>query len=610
MLHWRSRGLVLTAFFGAAAAHATPYFVEATSRLGPQPCAGTGCYTNYVLLADLDGDGDLDIVLPSANGYFTKAQPAQPLVLLRNDGAANFTDASSAFAGGLSGWVREVAAGDIDSDGDLDLFAPDAWGGPDALLINDGKGTFTNEIAQRLSSSHSRAGSARFADVDADGDLDLLVGDWGTNPPQGAWSVHLFLNSGTGTFTPADARLPSTAGADGTGPVDLDLVDADGDFDLDLLIDAHNGNAQLWLNDGSGTFTDASAQLANQPSGLHYNPAVCDVDGDGDLDVWIDNGATGMNEQLLINSGNGTFTDQTAIRVTGNSSGADDNGLACLDVDGDGDLDVAIASLSANERILLNDGTGHFTASADAFPTVRDSTLGFDFGDLDGDGRLDAVTGQGESGSFVNRLYLGTAAAPIDARPPVFRAVEGVGSRSIGAAATVRFAVRDNAVTDTGPRLSAVEVELTPPGGTLQTVKATFMGGDLFRAVLPAQAIAGTVGWRACATDRRGNRACTSPASYQVSGGAPGPDGGPGASDADAGAPDAGAPDAGAPDAGAPDAGASDAGSFAGTTLDAGQGGPNTPSPPAGCSCASLSEVLAALALALAWRRRARFSPR
>jgi hypothetical protein len=123
-----------------------------------------------------------------------------------------------------------------------------------------------------------------------------------------------------------------------------------------------------------------------------------------------------------------TSADETSQRVSGNP-GADDNGVACIDADGDGDFDAAVMSLSGNERILWNDGTGHFTHNANdpGFPSVGDGTLWFDFGDVNGDGRLDCVTAQGESSSL-DRLYVGIAPAPIDGKPPAFRGVEALAS--------------------------------------------------------------------------------------------------------------------------------------------------------------------------------------
>lgn len=507
---------------------AVPLFVEDTAALGPQPCGpgpGTGCYTNYLILADLDGDGDLDVVFPNADGYYTQGA-AQPLVILENDGTGTFTDISAVAVGAFSGWLRQVALGDVDGDGDLDLYAPHAWGGDDAFFVNDG-GVYTDEASVRLD-ARSRAGAARFGDVDMDGDLDLFVSDWGTSPPDSAGSAHLYLNDGSGVFFLADERLPVTVSPDGAGPIDLDLFDADGDFDLDLLIDSRIGNAQLWRNDGAGSFSDVSAVFPNQPGGYAYGPSACDVDGDGDLDVWIDNATASNREQLLINDGAGGFTDETSSRVTGNPA-ADDNGVVCADVDGDGDLDAVIPSLTGNERVLMNDGSGVFAAVTDAFPAVSDATLWIDFGDLDGDHRLDAVTGQGEAGSYLNRLYRGLAAQPADDDPPVFRAVEAVASVPPGGTLRVRFAAQDASVTDVGPRLSGAGpwMEWTVDGVAQPDAVAVFSGGDLFRATagpLPSGR-AGT--YRVCATDAAGNSSCSAGHAFTIApGGGDDDDGG------------------------------------------------------------------------------------
>lgn len=519
---------------------ATPLFVEKTAQLGTQECgAGSdaGCYTNYVVIADLDGDQKLDVVFPNAKGYYTQATPAEPLVILKNDGAANFTDVSATAVGGFTGWLRQVALGDIDGDGDLDIAAPDAWGGNAALFVNDGSANFTDEAATRWNVT-TRAGSVRFADVDDDGDLDLFVGDWGSNPNPSnpsASSVHLSLNDGSGNFTAADDRLPATAFSDGSAtPIDLDVIDVNGDFRPDLLINARNGNLQLWINDRTGHFVDASATFPPKTGPYSYGPTACDVDGDGDLDVWVDNGHQVAWPQLLINDGSGTFTDETTARVPASVQGQDDNGVICADLDDDGDFDAVVLSLgdgsdaTASERMLINDGTGNFSLSPDAFPLVGDSTLGMDIADLDGDGKLDAVTGQGEQPGWTNRLYLGTNGAPVDARAPLFRAVEMAPTATVGSAETpvIHFAVQDAVTTDTGPRLSDVHVEWTGAGAP-QNVAVRFMGGDLFRAVLPARGSGGTASWKACATDPMGNSACSTAVSYEASGsGNPGGGGG------------------------------------------------------------------------------------
>jgi hypothetical protein len=500
--------VAIAALAAARLAHAAPLFEEKTANLGaPQPCAGTneGCYSNYVVLADLDGDKDLDIVFASGGGYYAPGTKA-PMAAYLNDGAGDFTEVNATAFGGFQGRLRQVTVGDIDGDGDNDVIAPDSWAmQPDAVFVNDGASPphFTDEGAARLGTS-SRAGAVRLADVDSDGDLDLVVSDWGASPPTSAGTAKLYLNDGAGHFSELAGAVPQNTQAIGTGPIDMDLFDADGDFDLDLLIASREGESLLFVNDGTGHFGDANARLPDQPGPYVYGPDACDVDGDGDLDVWLDNGQSNLREQLVLNDGTGTFMDVTDARVTGDPQ-ADDNQVRCVDVDGDGDMDAIVASLSDVERVLENDGTAHFTTVEDAFPAVSDSTLGLDVGDLNGDGRLDVVTAQGESGGFLNRLYFGLAGDYVDMATPRYRAVEQIPDGAYTGDVVVHFAVVDAATSDVGPRLD--DAWLAIEGGNL--LPARFMGGDLYRAVIPNVALGQTITYRACARDRRGNQSCS-----------------------------------------------------------------------------------------------------
>jgi hypothetical protein len=322
------------------------------------------------------------------------------------------------------------------------------------------------------------------------------------------------LNDGGGALT-AGGSFPGMAS--GIQPIDVDLFDADGDFDLDVLIDTHSGPLALWLNDGAGTFSDASSQIADS-GGLHYGPGVCDVDGDGDLDFWVDNATPDYGEQLQINDGSGNFTDETAARVSGNGAGDDDNGVMCVDLDYDGDFDAIVVALSSAERYLENDGSGNFTFIDGAIPGSADSSLWAELGDLDNDGRLDMVTGSGESGT-IDRVYMGSSVQVVDATPPAFRAVEQASGAMPDTPVVVHYAVVDNAVTDEGARLSRAFVRVAVDGGDPTEVDATFMGGDLHRAELPGQADGSSVEYTVCAVDRAGNEGCGDPVVYQVGGG-------------------------------------------------------------------------------------------
>ncbi len=509
-------GITLALVSLAGNASAAQYFAEAAGS----PLGNTTDWTNYLRLDDLDGDGDLDLVIPNATGFFSPPG-AEPFRVLMNDGKATFTPHPTL---SFTGPVRVAVVGDLDGDGDQDLYAPSAGGTADKLFINDGKGGFADEATTRLpANTASHSGGARAVDVDSDGDLDLFVAGGYAAPDSPL--AFLYLNDGAGKFTDATAGLPMSG--QGSDPDDVELLDFDRDFDVDVLINAHSGKSSLWQNEGDGTFSDATSKLAGGADGYHYNPSACDVDGDGDLDVWVDNIGPGYGEQLLINSGDGTFADETAARVSGNP-GADDNGVVCVDVDLDGDFDAVVPSLSNEERVLLNDGTGKFTHVPGSFSPAGDPTLWIDFGDLDGDGRIDAVTGQGEGSPRRERLYLGTAEVPVDDRAPSVVAVEPISDEASGSSVVLRFAVTDRVVSESGPQVFGF-VRVTKDGGAAADTPASFMGGDVFRAEIAGNA-GSVVGLEPCATDRRGNVGCGAKRTIQFTGGSGGTGGGgPGA---------------------------------------------------------------------------------
>ncbi len=510
-------------------------------------------WTNYLRVVDLTGDGHMDVIVANSGGFFTPPSP-QPFQIYLGSPSGLSNQTASVLGSAFDKAVRQFALADVNADGLLDLYVPDAGGSaPDKLFVRQAGGGFVDEAATRLGGIASTAGAARFGDFDGDGDPDLIVlNGYASNAPDFA---KLYLNDGAGNFTESSAPLPPIGG--GQDPDDVDVADFDRDFDLDLFINLHTGKSLLWLNDGSGQFSDASANIPAFNNGFHYGPAVCDVDGDGDLDIWVDNVAAPYAEMLLINDGSGNFTNETAARVTNNPQNADDNGLACVDVDGDGDLDAVIMSLSNNERVLLNDGTGNFN-HVGGFPQASDPTLWFDFGDLNGDGRLDCVTGQGESQPQTNRIYYGSSTVALDTRPPAIIAAEP-------AAAIVRFAVSDRLVTDDGPELDRAFARVSAPAPVEHP--ARFIGGDLFRVEIPADAGA-TVVYRLCAVDRSGNEACGDEQTFVAQGGSGGTGGGgQGGAAGNAGNPGTGGSAGGAAGnagaaggAGAPASGGSDSG--------------------------------------------------
>ncbi|NES67481.1 MAG: hypothetical protein F6K24_20695 [Okeania sp. SIO2D1] len=267
-----------------------------------------------------------------------------------------------------------MSLGDVDADGDLDAFVTN-YGQPNKVWLNDGKGNFTDS-QQALGNSYSHGMS--LGDVDADGDLDVFVANY-RNQPNKVW-----LNDGSGKFADSQQVLVNS------NSIDVSLGDVDGDGDLDAFV-ANYGLNRVWLNyDGKGKFADSQQVLGNSNS---IDVSLGDVDGDGDLDAFVAN--QNQPNKVWLNDGKGNFTDSQ--QALGNSNSY---GVSLADVDGDGDLDAFVANYGQPNQVWLNDGDGYFTDSQQALGNSK--SHGMSLGDLDGDGDLDAFV----ANNGPNRVWL------------------------------------------------------------------------------------------------------------------------------------------------------------------------------------------------------------
>lgn len=614
------------------------YFKDATTTNFPaDPCNDPanlfklGCYTNFLVISDIDGDGDPDIAFANGGGYYvpedynglTKKSVSglEPSVVYLNNGSGVFSDATMTSFGGPMSRLRQVAIADVDGDGDLDVYQPGGYGlDSDKLFIQIAKATFVDQAAARLPAGLiSRAGGAHFGDLDGDGDMDLVVADWGLEPfpfpvqgqpqvPASKGNTWVYLNDGTGVFTalPASTVPPPIASTVGRTPIDIDLADVDGDFDLDILVNHRNGQSRIFLNDGKAKFNDGTEGNYPQKGGPYtYNVEACDFDEDGDLDMLLDNAGPATEEgnisQVLVNDGTGKFTDETTTTISGEPY-ADDNAVKCADINGDGHYDLLVASLTVTEKLLLNDGAGKFAYVEGAFPEVTDPTLGIDVADLDGDGKLDVVTGQGEATPRSNLLYMGDGLSVKDKTPPKFRAVE-IPTGIPGEPTVFRVAVTDSYTSETGEEVKEVYAAYTLNGGReVLRAPGKFIGGDLFRVVIPAQPIGTTIEITPTAIDHvdlTGTAPVITLAIGMLGEGGAAGDSAGGA----AGEPIGGGPSGGSPSAGSPGSDAGEAGT--------GVGGGGSTKDDDGCGCSVAGQpksqipLLAGLGLAfLAFRRK------
>jgi hypothetical protein len=352
----------------------------AAAALGLPPAAGAPSAVNFVdsgqalggnaqssavALGDLDGDGDPDAVVANTGG------PSRVWISQGGEqaGAPGQFQAGQSLSSGLA---VDVDLGDLDGDGDLDIFIVlDSVDDSNQVWINQGvaSGTFS-QTAQVFGDSLTT--SVNLADLDGDNDLDAFVGR-GFGQPSKVWT-----NDGAGQFTDSGQSLDSDSS-------DVALADFDGDGDIDAF--SANGAAnKLWINLGGdddgqeGDFVDSGQTLGNE---LSLAVAAGELNGSPGPDIYEGNSAT---DKVRFNHGQGIF------EPGGSASGGQSRDVALGDFDLDGDLDAFVAKGGANE-VWINQGGDQGGALGD----LDDSGLrlgdsfseGLAAADLDGDGDLD-----------------------------------------------------------------------------------------------------------------------------------------------------------------------------------------------------------------------------
>ena len=330
----------------------------------PDSVYPVGGWPKSVFAADLDGDGDLDLM--------TQNSGDDNVSVLLNHGDGTFAP-HSVYTVGAS--PRSIFAADLDGDGDLDLATANVSSNDVSVLLNDGDGTFAPYSAYPVGSYPV---SIFAADLNGDSDLDLATANWTAD------NVSVLLNYGDGTFA-SHSVYPV-----GDGPREVFAADLDGDGDLDLTTaNEYSKNVSVLLNNGDGTFTPHSVY----PTGNHYPFSVfaADLDGDRDLDLTTANwhGPSEGNVSVLLNNGDGTFAADSTYPVKYWPLS-----VSAADLDGDGDLDLTTANTSSkNVSVLLNNGDGTF--APDSVYPAGDPWTAFP-ADLDGDGDIDLAIANNE----------------------------------------------------------------------------------------------------------------------------------------------------------------------------------------------------------------------
>ena len=314
------------------------------------------------LAFDYDGDGDLDLYV-TANG---------PDRLLRNDDGV-FHDVSAAVGLEADGFSISASAGDIDGDGDLDLFVgravklatcpdecflfPVACDADTNLLFENRDGAFVEvSEARGLSEAEPTLATLMF-DQDGDGDLDLYVGnDMGVYFPD-----RLYVNDGKGTFV--DQAFALGLDAPGTDTMGVDVGDFDLDGVSDMVITDFKDRPIRLFHCGDPAYPCSNDVV---PDGLDYvkwGVGFVDFDNDVDLDLMVATGDVayldGDPTHLYFNQ-EGSFVEVHRPASSPLSSKQVSRGLAFGDLDGDGDVDAVVANAGQAHQVLLNQtAAGH-----------------------------------------------------------------------------------------------------------------------------------------------------------------------------------------------------------------------------------------------------------
>ncbi len=328
---------------------------------GPQEFDSRGTF--QAGLGDLDGDGDLDAV-------FANPQKHSSEVWL-NDGSGTLVDTGQQ----LTQYGHGVGVADFDGDGDLDAFiACHQFVTPSKVYLNNGAGLF-QDTGQDLGDRSISAAEVNLLDLNGDGHADVHVLYYSP----GGLPDRVYLNDGKAAFTDSGLALDEETIAWG---------DLDADGDVDYFGKRWGQGYVVQLNDGSGRFREGWRMEDGRST--VGGVALADLDGDGDLDALVTNGFrdTGSHPTILLwNDGGGQFSD-SGQRLNA-TLGAE---LAVGDLDGDGDLDLFVSNMDLPNEVWLNDG-GQLIDSGLRLGESSDVSGKPSLGDLDGDGDLDLVVG-------------------------------------------------------------------------------------------------------------------------------------------------------------------------------------------------------------------------
>ncbi|MEL6132213.1 MAG: VCBS repeat-containing protein, partial [Bacteroidota bacterium] len=295
----------------------------------------TGEDSEDIIIRDMDGDGDLDLLFVSEDTPFHE--------LMYNDGKGHFTLSTYEFLPSIS---NAVAVFDINHDNKPDILVGNK--GQNQLYLNQGRDQFKKtETGKYWPAQTTSTQDLKIGDLDGDGDLDVFEGN-----EEGGCQIYL---NKRGKFSLAKDRLPKLPLHE-TRKVVLSDVDQDGDLDVYLCnvgwVPGADLQDRLLLNDGKGYFEDVTKTYLPKREAFTLDAVFWDINADGKLDLITTGlGNPSQNAHVFLQQSNGQFVDQTETILPPLSF---KGGIGCLlfDINGDQKLDLYLSN-HGHEDILL-----------------------------------------------------------------------------------------------------------------------------------------------------------------------------------------------------------------------------------------------------------------